>query len=159
MHTLRTLTPDEFPLLVPHGRAFFEEYRGFLDTDRFDDVRFLESMQSMAQWCGLTVFGLWDEERFIGGLAAYIQPDLFSTETVSRDVFVYIEPQSRGGMNIRRLLNAYHMWAREKGCRHAYMVHLLSGPLQQKFEKVYRSYGYEPMETAYRIDLESLCPF
>jgi len=154
MLILRPLSLEEFPLLVPYGYAFFREYEGHVNGVEFRGDVFLESMELMAQWYDLTVFGLFTQAgTFVGGLAAYLQPDIFTKDKVARDVFVYIDPAYRGGTNALRLITAYQDWAKSHGARYAFMVHLHHGPLAEKFQRVFEALGYVKMETAYRLAL------
>ena len=154
MLTLRTLELEEFPLMLPYGQAFFDEYRDFIDGAEFDPKHFLECAEQLALWSQLTVFGLWDQEKLVGGLAAYIQESVFTTSKIGREMFLFMDPAYRRGMNSKRLLDAYKAWGKAKGLRYCSMIHLHHGPLEEKLATLYTLCGYQKIETAYRLDLK-----
>jgi GNAT superfamily N-acetyltransferase len=158
MLTLRELTEEEFPVILPYGQAFFDEYKDFIDDADFNPTHFLESAQHLYLWSELTVFGLWDQEKFVGGLAATIQESVFSKTRIGREIFFYVDPAYRRGMNAKRLIDAYRAWGVANNLRYCYMIHLHKGPLEEKLARLYTLCGFQKIETAYRLDLkESPC--
>ena len=155
MLTIRTLRQDEFPKAVPICEAFYRECNGHLG-DAFDGQQFLNTMNDLALLYQFCFFGVWNGDELLGGLGAYIQPDIFEAGIVAHDLFIYIKPEYRGQTPLRTLIHTYEQWARERGAKYAYLVHLEHGPFKDKFARVFDISNYRKMETAYRLDLREV---
>lgn len=145
--SVRPVTIEELPQVVGVGFQFFKE--GDLPGGFVPDV-FIRNWTSLLSEDRGVFFGLFKEDRFVGGLGAVICPDLNNGQLMAVETFWYVQPQHRGrGL---RLLREFEKWAKERGARRVAMLHLLKlHPAEMN--TLYKRLGYRPVEVNYIKEL------
>lgn len=143
----RLLQPEEVPLCIAGGRAFFKE-AGF--PGEFNPDHFVPAMQGlMASGVGAIIGSFGSDGVIRGALAAARSIDPFTGEMQAYEMFWFVLPEHRGTPTVAvGLLKSYERWARDGGCVRASMVHLhaLQG---DRLAALYERLGYKLMESAY----------
>jgi len=78
---------------------------------------------------------------------------LLSGEWVASELFWWMEPAARGGLDGVRLLKLAETWARAQGAAKLQMIAPIDAPA---VARVYVRRGYTPVEIAYQLDLEAV---
>lgn len=149
---IRELKPDETHLLLEGGVAFYRE-AGIPGT--FRGEVFMENMGRMIGNGGV-VLASFSKEGFIeASLAAAVARCLFSGDRMAVEVFFYVIPRFRGGLQALRLLKAYDAWCRSAAINTGALIHLdkdlsaSGGAAKGSLASVYRRLGFQPIETYY----------
>ena len=108
---IRPAIPDDLPRLVEMGEAMHAEsrYRAL----RFDSDKVRALLGNLMQTGFLMVAER--DGRVIGGFAGMAAPHWFSGDKIASDLALFIEPESRGRLDVVRLINAFMEWARAQG--------------------------------------------
>lgn len=121
--SIRPLTIQELPLCVPFGPAFMKEYDlpGVFNPDVFlkNWAYFLQSLTAV-------LYGLWDDERLIGGIGGIVHPDLNTGDLHAVECFWYVGPIYRNTFMAGRLPLTFKKWGKHQGAVRWKMIHLLA---------------------------------
>lgn len=146
---IRPLAIEEIYLCVESGYAFHAEKAvpGSFNPDIFTQnwTKFMNS--------GLgTIFGLWKGYDLVGGLGAYLSPDITTGELIANEFFWFVREGERKGSWPLRLVMEYKAWAIASGATRWRMVHLLmpnESPSNVRLAHFYRRLGLRPLEVGY----------
>lgn len=147
--TIRPLTLEELPRCVYSARAFHAEKQ--LPGKLVPDV-FLKNWTTFLTSCTAVILGLFHEDKLVGGIGGMITPDLSDGRIAATEMFWYMLPEHRGGMNAFKLIDAFEAWAHEQGAEEFRMVHMLEpdeDPSTVSLGPIYKRRKYRPLEVAY----------
>lgn len=145
---IREATPDDIPVLVGWGEAFFNENKDWPAPFVFD-------RDFLAK--GLTeIINSESSMIFIGNggaVGAIIYPHYFTGQLTGQELFWWVQRASRGGGEAIKLLRKIERWAAEKGALTFTMISL-EGLSPERVGKLYTRLGYRPIEHSYTKDLQ-----
>ncbi len=148
---LRKLTSSELPLCFEGGNKFFEE--GSLPGGFKPEVFSAKVGHLIDSGIGVVIGTFGDDGVIHGAIGGIHYADIYNGDTVATEMFWFMLPSYRGGMEAMRLLRAFELWAREKGCKRCGMVHLHR--LQPaELSRLYERAGYSAIETAFTKELQ-----
>jgi GNAT superfamily N-acetyltransferase len=106
---LRLLTLDDIPAILELAHKGAAEIPSW---GEIDDVVFANTL---SQWLAPTTLHYWcmgvfDGERFLGGMAGLISPTYFNKRWVSEGLTIYLHPDARGKGIARQLYAAFDQW-------------------------------------------------
>lgn len=58
-----------------------------------------------------------ETQQLVGGVAGYCVPGMLFWDLVATDVFLFVLPEWRTLRNVVKLMTAYKMWAKSRGCK------------------------------------------
>ena len=142
---IRLASQQELPLLVPLAQMFFEEssYPGRFQPERWQQTwTFLLEHQ-----LGKILLAVEAGERIVGGLGFMVTPDHCTGDLTSTETFLYIQPESRGGYGLLKLLKRYYTEAVAMGAKQVLICrHRSSDP---RLGKIYELLKYKPIDMYY----------
>jgi GNAT superfamily N-acetyltransferase len=145
---IRLATIEDLPRLEACAREFYASSK-FLD--RFDLARFVGAWELWITAGMGAVFLAEENGEVIGALGGMVYPEPYSGALIATEFFWFVRDGHRGGPGLR-LYKAFEQWAREKGCAHIRMVHLMDS-MPEKLTKVYARLGFEAAEVHYTKDI------
>lgn len=113
----------------------------------FNKVHFEESLQRASAIGALYLGGRFSGDVLVGVLAGSAHPNLMSGELVAQELFWYVLPEHRGGMDGIRMLRDFETWAADAGAKHIFMAHFHSQQTGESVAALYERLGYKPVET------------
>lgn len=117
---------------------------------RLNEEHFLHHCQELVRQDLGFVIGLFDKERFVGGLGAVCAREFATGDLAAIEQFWYVLPECRtGGL---RLLRAFEEEARVRGCVRLHMVHL-QNHCAEKLDCLYERLGYRLLEKSFTKDV------
>lgn len=146
---IRPLTLDEIYLCVPYGYQFHKEKHV---PGEFNPEVFMKNWESFIGSGLGCIFGLWKDYELIGGLGAFVSPDITTGQLVANEFFWFVQEGDRKGSWPLRLIHAYKAWGKEKSAVRFRMVHLLEHnetPSTVRLAHFYRRLGMRPIEVGY----------
>lgn len=146
---LKPITLAELPLCVDGARAFYVEKK--LPGDFHPDV-FLANWHRFLSAMTATVIGLWESERPVGALGAMVTPDLLDGRLTATEMFWYLDPTHRHGLDAFRLIDAFEAWGDAQGAVEFRMLHMLEpneDPAAVRLAPIYKRRKYRPLEVGY----------
>ncbi len=145
--TVRGLRPSESDkkLIVEFGRKIFEEskkVRKSLQNRTYNEEKCGELFDNWKQ--GADIYAAIAERDGvpIGAVAAYTLPCHFSDGFVAFDLFVYVEPEHRGGKAAFLLIDSYEKWAKQHDVIEI-CLGVSTGIHPEKTGSFYERLGYE----------------
>lgn len=81
----------------------------------------------------------------IGGL---VYQHFFNAERIAQELFWWVDPEKRGGTTAVRLLDAFSVWAKERGAMRLTMI-ALDASDGDRVGDLYRRRGFEPLERTF----------
>ena len=112
---IRPWTEEDLDPLIAMGQRFYNEAEAYNNFE-FSPYRIMQSffavMKSTEQ-VGLC----YDKDGIKGAIAGAIYPQFFSKGLTASELFVFVEPTTRGGVIGKRLINAFEQWANSMGAR------------------------------------------
>jgi len=96
------------------------------------------------------IFGLWEDDKIIGGIGVVNCPALEDGAPITQEAFWYIDEKKRGSGV--RLFKAAEDYANSVGSERFVMVHL-ENSMPQKIKKFYERLGFTKIETGYIKEL------
>jgi hypothetical protein len=150
---IRALQPDEAGLLLEGGASFYQEgqFGGVFNAEFFRS-----EMERIMHGSGV-VLAAFTKEGFIkGAIAATITRCIYTGDRLAAEIFWYMIPRFRGGMDGVRLILAYDKWCQKSGVKIASMVRLVrdlsddgKAAAAANLHKLYISLGFQPLEIYY----------
>lgn len=144
---VRELGVNELALCVPYGQAF---HREFGLPGSFLSHVFVHNWETFFERYSGTIFGLWDDRTLVGGLGAIIVPDLSDGRLCAQEMFWFVDPAYRSNLGGIRLLKAFLAWAHTHTTE-ARIVHMENGITDEQLDRVYRKFGFRPIERCYLL--------
>jgi len=145
---IRSISPEEIPLIVPGGRAFFSE--GAMPGS-FNEPHFTAFMQNlMTSNIGFILTAFTDAGGFAGAIGGTCFPDFATGDLTATEFFWYVLPEHR--MVGVRLLNAFEAEATRRGCVRIHMIHL-ANQSGEKLDAFYARRGYRYLEKVFTKEL------
>jgi GNAT superfamily N-acetyltransferase len=93
-----------------------------------------------------------DSQEVVAGIGGAKYQALLTGLSRCKQLFIYVRPDHRGKVSIRRLIRELEVWAVENQSDDILMPLLDSMPIASK--EVYERMGYRPLETEYRKSLK-----
>ncbi|MDO8547875.1 MAG: hypothetical protein Q7R68_11030 [Nitrospirales bacterium] len=144
---IRPLVLQELGDCEPFAKAFHEELQlpGVFSIEAFTKTwTFLLTAPTVAA----VIFGLFEDDRLIGGLGAMIADDLNTGARTANEMFWFVDATHRKGSGAFRLVHEFERWGDQHDASDFRLVHMLSKD-GLRFEKIYDHMGYRPIEVAY----------
>lgn len=144
---IRQATVEDLPGMEAGAREFYasSKYLG-----KFDPVRFVSVWTNLISSQAGVIFLLIEADELEGAIGGVVYPDLYSGEIIATEFFWFVRQEHRGGG--LRLYKEFEEWAKWKGASQIRMVHLQDS-MPDKLERLYRHWGYQPIETHYAKEL------
>jgi len=149
MATVRTLLRKDIPGLLKMAEPFFEQsgFPGKFSLHRAHET-LLTCIASASRGCLVLVD---DNEKPLGALGFEISRLWFSSSVVARELFFWIDPDSRGGHG-SAMLEAFEAAAKARGAEFTVMV-ALAASNYDRVTDFYRYKSYRAMESAFIKEL------
>jgi GNAT superfamily N-acetyltransferase len=93
-----------------------------------------------------------DLQEVVAGIGGATYPALLTGLDRCSQLFIYVRPDHRGKVSIRRLMRELEVWAVENKADDILMPLLDSMPIAAR--EVYERMGYRPLQTEYRKSLK-----
>ena len=115
---IRIATIEDVPAILALGR------RLHVESPRFSRLAFVEEkarnfieylIESPKGWVVVAE----KDGQVIGGMAAILFEEWFSTDSVATDVSLFVAPEHRGSLTASRLIAAFRGWAESAGAAYA----------------------------------------
>lgn len=142
MTTVRLITADEAPVLLPGAREFFAE--GAM-PGKLSEHAFLYHVQQAIERLGF-VAGLFKGDVFCGALGAVCVAEWATGDVVAMEQFWFVLREHR--FHGLKLLDFYEAEAQRRGCVRAYMVHLNNLQADQ-LDRLFARRGYALVEKVF----------
>lgn len=144
---MKSLTVEELPRLRDIGREFTiaAKRKHPFNEQHFEAVW----KQMLTMGVGRILYEENDDGIIVGALAFVVNPDMFSGEPASAEIFLYVLPEARGGGLAGRFIDEYERLSKDKGICEVLMVSLAeleTGP-------IFIRRGYQMAETIYRKEI------
>jgi len=137
---IRDATLEDCPTALEIARAFHQE-------SNFRNVPFSEKkMLSLFEWAisspayMFVVFE--DDGEIIGGFMAYLDHFYFSDAILATDLALFVIPEKRGRVPIRKVLQMYRSWALTHGAMRI-NIGSSTGISTERVEKLFALLGFE----------------
>ncbi len=137
---IRDAGPEDFPTALEIARSFHKE-------SNFRNVPFSEKkMLSLFEWAVdspsymFVVFE--DDGDIIGGFVAYLDHFYFSDAILANDLALFVIPEKRGKVPIRKVLSMYRLWALDHGAMRI-NIGSTTGINTERVEKLFALLGFE----------------
>lgn len=148
--TIRLMAAHEAHKMAPLARDFFEEndiLPGGILPERYTVL--WETL--IEQGVGFVV-GAFDDDRFVGGIGAFLVPSMHDGELEAIERFWFMDARYRGAGTGERLLEEFEGACKDAEARRIIMTHLYND-LGQKLGKVFEKRGYHPFEVNYAKEI------
>lgn len=111
---IRPMTIDDLNAVLPLCVRMYEESTGY-ESMRFSACRCGEILRGAIRdgFAAVAVI----EGKVIGFMVGCAVQPTFSADLQACDFALYVAPEWRGGFSAARLVAAYIVWAKERGCR------------------------------------------
>ena len=144
---IREATSEDLPRLEDLARQFYAASKFLFG---FQVERFVEAWKRLMD-SGSGVVIIDDGAGGIrGAIGGVVYPDLYSGRPIATEFFWFVAPVARSGGV--RLYREFEAWARRQGAAELRMVHLADS-MPEKLGRIYKAWGFEPVETHYRKEL------
>jgi len=139
----RVATKKDLPLLLPIAFDFIKDLKHPSNIE-IDKESVEGTLKHLISDDNSTI--ILSENGLIGGM---VFPYFFNTNVMTaQELFWWVDDEARGSSEGTDLLEAFNVWAKEKGASSLTMVHL-ENDNSSKMENFYISQGYSPVETSY----------
>ena len=145
---IRPATVEDLHRLEPLAREF---YASSEVLKRFNTDLFVSTWIRLLDQNGV-IFLLEDGSSIVGALGGVLYGDPYSGDAIATEFFWFVSAKARGGRGGLQLLQAFERWARDRGALEVRMVHLMDS-MPGKLERVYKHFGFKPIEVHYSKDL------
>lgn len=139
----------DLPLLVEGAKLFFGE--GKL-PGVFDPNTFLDGWARLITSGVGVIFIAWESDTVKGAIGGAMSPDINTGDITAAEMFWFMKPDHRRGLDGIRLLKAFEDWSRQNGAIRIWMLHVV-GLNDNRFESLYPRLGYSLAERIYIKDL------
>jgi len=146
---IRRLTVEDLPCCEPFARAFHAEKQL---AGAFTLSVFLQNWTTFLTERRAVIFGLWENTQLVGGLGAIIMPDLSDGRLTAQEMFWYVTPDARHGLEAWKLVDAFESWGADHGVEEYRLAHLLlpnEDPASVRLAPLYRRKKYRALEVHY----------
>jgi hypothetical protein len=92
------------------------------------------------------------KNEVVGAIGGCIHPDANDGKLVAQEMFWFMEPGFRNGMNAIKLFFEFEQWAVDKGCVRIVMGCILNRHAPA-LRKLYTKHGYRPVDVSYFKEL------
>ena len=144
---IRPWTEEDLDPLIAMGQRFYNEAEAYNNFE-FSPYRIMQSffavMKSTEQ-VGLC----YEKDGIKGAIAGAIYPQFFSKGLTASELFVFVEPTTRGGVIGKRLINAFEQWANSMGASEI-RLGVSAGIATKRTVGLYEKLGYTPTATQLR---------
>jgi GNAT superfamily N-acetyltransferase len=136
---IRKAEVQDIPALVEIGRLFHAEAEHFSKCDYSSNkvISFLENLLTNED---ALVNVIERDGVIIGGMAAIIFQEWYSTDPLATDICVFILPEHRGSTAAAELIQSYKAWAKEKGAVYS-LISVGSGINMERTQQLYEKLG------------------
>lgn len=110
---------------------------GSFDCYTWDSDKFLKFIEQPSVYCSLYRNGI----GYVGGMIGFVSAQYFSSDLAAKELAIYIEPKSRGGMAAVRLVRDFEEWTIDKGVKEIYLGQS-TGVEIEKTRKWFEALGY-----------------
>lgn len=131
--------------IAPYGKAFYEE--GNL-VGNYDPETFVKNWTVFLEKGLGVIFIMESMGKFAGALGGILFMDPNNNDVSATELFWYVLPEHRNGIEPVRLLLAFEHWAKEMGARRVSMMHTFGTQVEQ-LSGIYTRLGYRPLEVHY----------
>ncbi len=114
------------------------QQEGALGCYEWDEAKFLGFIKQPHIYCSLYR----NEKGYIGGMIGFIAQQYFTQGSAAKDLAIYVQPESRGGMGAVRLVRDFEQWAKAMGATEIYLAQS-TGIEIEKTRKWYEALGYK----------------
>lgn len=143
---MKRLTVEELPRIRDLGREFTKAAKR---KHPFNEQHFEAVWTTLlATDIGTILYEEDNDGKIIGVLAAFFNPDMFSGVLVAAEAFWFVLPEARGQRLSSRLLDAYEVEAKTRGCNDILMVRL-AALSPEIVGAIYTRRGFTPLEVIY----------
>jgi len=138
---IRDARPEDFPVALEIARAFHQE-------SNFRNIPFSEKkMLSLFEWAVDSpsyMFVVFEEDNdsIIGGFVAYLDHFYFSDAVLANDLALFVVPEKRGKVPIRKVLDMYRSWALSHGAMRV-NIGSSTGINTERVERLFALLGFE----------------
>lgn len=139
---IREAVEGDIPNLVSLGKMFLDE-SGYGDIVSFNPFKAHETLKGIIGGNGV-VFVAEREGLVVGGLGLLQYTMYFSDDPVAVELFWWMHPSHRNGMDGPRMLKRALEWGKERGLRMLTMVDLPQ--INSKAPDLYAKFGGEQIE-------------
>jgi GNAT superfamily N-acetyltransferase len=139
---------NQIDAVVKMGRAFTAA-AGLDKLGAFDEAATRKFLEDASKSDKATVLVAESDDKAVGMLGLMMMPLYFSPSTTfATEMFWWVEPEHRKSGTGKALLDAAEKWAKERGATVCTMISL-SQSEPDRVPALYRSAGYEPLETTW----------
>ena len=150
---IRPLHRDELPLCVPFAQAFHREFQ--IPGELIPRV-WLANWGVFLNRYPAVILSRWVEGVLVGGLGAMVIPDLCDGRLCGQEMFWFVHPEYRGGLEALELVKYFEAWAATQGAVEARLSHLHGGLHDDVLQRLYtKRWHYRKMETSFVKSLVS----
>lgn len=89
-----------------------------------------------------------DNDKIVGFLLALANETMFSKNSISTEIGLFVAPEYRRTRGFKMLREAYDYWSRKVGCQ-ANVLSDMDNEYSTRLEKVYTREGYKLTERSY----------
>lgn len=88
--------------------------------------------------------------KIVGGSGGYCVPMMFSTDRMTGDIYLSIDPEYRNIFNVIKLIDAYKAWAIARQAKIIAVTHT-GGYRIEEMDRLLRSQGFEKVGSIYHL--------
>lgn len=147
--TIRPLTVEELPGCVPFAQAFHTELQ--LPGTLIPEV-FVRNWTMFLTQYPAVVLSLWHDDQLRGGLGAMIVPDLLDGRLTATEMFWFVTPEARHGLDAWKLVEAFEAWGDAHFVDEYRVAHMLlpgEDPGTVRLAPLYKRKHYRPLEVSW----------
>lgn len=142
---LKAVTELDHPDLTRMARLFYEESKlpGTFIPHYF--------ISNWAQFMDKGIGAMWvagEKDSLHGAIGLLIYPDVYNGDLVANEMFWFIDPVKRMGLDAVRLYKAAERWAKEKGAKRLAMACVCNKHMSS-VRKFYEDRGFRPVDVSY----------
>lgn len=145
---IRRATLSDIPDLLALGRKMHaESWYSYLDYDVEKIASVLELLLKDGFLCVHEMEGV-----IVGGMAGCLSQFWFCRELMAHDLALFVEPGRRGGIAAARLVQAFIVWARDRGAQEVSLA-VSTGVMIRETGELFEAMGLRHVGGVYKARL------
>lgn len=141
---IRRLQPWEISDIIPVAKAFYEQTK--LGSP-FDEHFFAENLHTLSAQGRLFVSAKVSNGAIVGSLVGMLVLNMMSGELMAQELFWYVMPEHRGGIDGIRMLADFEKWASEVCATQIIMANFHLEQTSDPVAALYEKRGFTSIET------------